>query len=115
MAYVAIWLSTDFKPPVINSTVIVTLLITGVISTALAYTGQTIIQKFTSPTRTAVIFAAEPVFGLVFALVIPNSKGITETLKLNTIVGCLLILLAIAISESKTFKNSNLGGIGNGN
>jgi drug/metabolite transporter (DMT)-like permease len=81
--------------------VIITLVITGVFGTALAYVGQNVVQRFTSPTRTALIFTAEPVFGAVFALIIPSSHGVTEALKFSTVLGCLLILGGMLISELK--------------
>lgn len=99
-----LWLGFDYKPFQFNSAIIVTLVITGVLGTAFAYAGQTIIQRFTSPTRTALIFTAEPVFGAFFALVIPNSLGMTEVLTINTIVGCLLILGGMLISEIRLEK-----------
>ncbi len=89
----------------LNATVVVTLLITGVFGTALAFAGQTIVQKYTSPTRTALILTAEPVFGALFALVIPNSQGITETLQTNVIIGCALIFSGMLMSEIKIGKN----------
>lgn len=99
--YSFVWIGVDFTPVRFNPTVVITLIITGVLGTALAYAGQTIVQRFTSPTRTALIFTAEPVFGAVFALIIPNSLGITETLQQNTIVGCILILSGMLVSEVK--------------
>jgi len=103
--YSAIWLAMDYKPVEINSTVIFTLLVTGVLGTALAFSVQTIVQKYTTPTHTALIITAEPVFGAVFALLIPNSAGMTETLKLGTVAGCLLILLGMLVSELKVIGN----------
>jgi drug/metabolite transporter (DMT)-like permease len=81
--------------------VVTTLLITGVLGTALAFTVQTLVQRMTSPTHTALILTAEPVFGAVFALLIPNSVGVTETLKMSTIAGCALILFGMLVCELK--------------
>ena len=58
--YSGLWVAIDYKPFVINTSVVITLLITGVLGTALAFAGQAIVQKFTSPTHTALIFTAEP-------------------------------------------------------
>ena len=63
-----------------NSTVIMILLVTGILGTALAFGGQVIAQKDTTPTHTALIFTAEPVFAAMFAMIIPNAEGKTETL-----------------------------------
>lgn len=100
-----VWVTVDYKPFIINSTVIVTLLITGLLGTALAFAGQTIVQRFTSPTHTALIISAEPVFGAFFALIIPNALGVTETLRINTTIGCILMLAGMLVSELKLGKN----------
>ncbi|MDF2524631.1 MAG: permease [Clostridiales bacterium] len=105
--YTTVWLGMDFKQFEINSTVIVTLIITGVFGTALAFAGQTAMQRFTSPTHTALILAAEPLFGALFAILIPNSQGVTENLKFNSILGCSLILIGMLISELKVGKRNN--------
>lgn len=99
LLYSGVWLFVDDKPVVFNTTIVVTLLITGVLGTALAFAGQTIVQRFTSPTHTALIFSAEPVFGAVFAALIPNAMGMTEAFKLHTVTGCILILSGMLISE----------------
>ncbi len=98
----AFWLTADGgKPLEINSTVIGILLFTGVLGTALAFGGQTIAQKDTTPTHTALILTAEPVFAAIFAMVIPNSQGVTEMPTLTKAIGCLLILFGMLISELK--------------
>jgi drug/metabolite transporter (DMT)-like permease len=84
-----------------DKTVVLTLLVTGLFGTALAFAGQTAVQRFTTPTRTALILTAEPVFGAFFATVIPGTNGLTETLKWNTILGCILILAGMLVSEFK--------------
>lgn len=103
----AVWLTIDFKPLVINGTVILILIITGVLGTALAFGGQTIAQKYTSPTHTALIFTAEPVFAALFAMIIPNALGQTETIGLAKAIGCVLILGGMLVSELNPFKQRN--------
>lgn len=96
------WLTADAGKPVeINSTVVVILLFTAVLGTALAFGGQTIAQKDTTPTHTALILTAEPVFAAIFAMVIPNVNGITEMPTLTKAIGCLLILSGMLVSELK--------------
>jgi drug/metabolite transporter (DMT)-like permease len=107
--YTGVWLFVDFKPVVWNTSVVITLLITGILGTALAFAGQTIVQRFTSPTHTALIFTAEPVFGAVFAALIPNVLGMTETFKLHTLIGCALILAGMLISEFMPGKREKSG------
>ena len=98
------WMYIDFKPFTINQNIVITILVTGVLGTALAYTGQTIVQKFTSPTRAALIFTLEPVFGVIFFILIPNSQSISEKIALHTLLGCVLILSGTLISELKLDK-----------
>lgn len=90
---------------VMNGRVILTILYTGALGTAFAFGVQTIAQKYTSPTRTALIITCEPVFGAIFALTIPDTAGKTETLTLSTAAGCLLILSGMLISEIR-FKRA---------
>jgi len=96
-----VWLFIDYEPVVVDTTVAFTLLITGALGTAFAYLVQTVAQKHTTPTHTALILTAEPVFGAFFAMIIPNSNGTVETLSLNTVIGCVLILAGTLISEMR--------------
>lgn len=96
-----VWLSFDFKQAVFNTASVSIILMTAVLGTALAFGGQTIAQKNTTPTHTALIFAAEPVFAAFFAMVIPNAEGRTELLGVSSAVGCILILTGMLIAELK--------------
>jgi len=93
------WLKEGIEPFAISRELVITLVITSILGTALAYVGQVIVQRFTSPTHTALIFTAEPVFGLIAALFIPDSNGVTETLTMRTVFGCILVLLGMLASE----------------
>lgn len=70
------------------------LLITAVFATALAFVAQSQFQKFTTPTRTALIFSTEPVFGAITAYLWAN-----ERLGGQAIIGCLLILAGMLMAE----------------
>ncbi len=96
-----VWMSIGFQQFEFNGTVILVLLITAVLGTALAFGGQTIAQKDTSPTHTALIFTAEPVFAALFAMIIPNMAGETESLGLTSAIGSALILAGMLVSELK--------------
>ncbi|NLV36985.1 MAG: DMT family transporter [Clostridiaceae bacterium] len=101
-ASTGLWLTVDAgKPLEINGTVIGIILFTAVLGSALAFGGQTIAQKHTTPTHTALILTAEPVFAVIFAMIIPNAEGITEMPSLSKVVGCLLILAGMLVSELK--------------
>jgi len=73
--------------------------VTGILATALALTVQAWAQRHTSYTRTAVIFAAEPVFAALTSFVV-----LGETLTGRGWLGGALILAGILIVELKPFS-----------
>ncbi len=68
---------------------------TGVMATSFAFWAQTMAQRLTSPTHTALIFATEPVFAAIFSFLF-----IGEQLLPRAILGCGLILAGMLVSES---------------
>ncbi len=85
------------KPVAIWSTnVLIAIVVTAVFATALAFALQTWGQKHTTPTRTAIIFALEPVFALVTAV------AFGEPLRWVAVFGGTLILVGILAVEVKT-------------
>jgi drug/metabolite transporter (DMT)-like permease len=74
--------------------VLFAILITGILATAVAFVLQTWAQQRTPPTRTALIFALEPVFALATAIVVSG-----ERLSLRASMGCVLILAGILFVE----------------
>jgi drug/metabolite transporter (DMT)-like permease len=87
----------------LKSEVITALLITSLFATALAFFAQTYFQSFTTPARVALIFAMEPVFAAITAFIVLN-----ERLGSKALIGCILILFGMILSELKytdfTFK-----------
>jgi drug/metabolite transporter (DMT)-like permease len=82
------------KPVAIWSTGVVSaIVLTAVFATALSFAVQTWGQKHTTPTRTALIFALEPVFALATAL------AFGEPLRWLAILGGALILTGILAVE----------------
>jgi drug/metabolite transporter (DMT)-like permease len=79
---------------VLNATVIHALIITALFATVFAFLIQNMAQEHTPPTRTAVIFAMEPVFAAVCSYVLIN-----EVFTVRKIVGCVLILAGMLITE----------------
>jgi drug/metabolite transporter (DMT)-like permease len=77
-----------------NTSVIVALFVTSVFATALAFFAQTGVQKFTTPTRVALIFAMEPVFAAI-----AGYYWADERLSYSAIAGCLLIFLGMLLAE----------------
>ncbi|MGG3841993.1 DMT family transporter [Anoxybacillus kestanbolensis] len=70
------------------------LLITALFATTIAFFIQTHFQKYTSPTRVALIFALEPVFAAFTAYIWNN-----ERLQHAALFGAGLILLGMVLSE----------------
>lgn len=87
-----------FEPPVARwtPTVLFGIVLTGVFATALAFALQTWAQQYTTPTRTALIFALEPVFAFATAVV---SGG--EAIKWSSLLGGALIIGGILLVELK--------------
>lgn len=96
-----VWMGTGFQQFEVNTTVIIVFAVTAILGTALAFGGQNIAQKDTTPTHTALIMTAEPVFAAIFAMIIPNMAGKTESLGIISAIGCVLILAGTIISEFK--------------
>ncbi len=86
-----------------NSNVIFAILLTSVFATALAFALQTWGQKYTTATRTALIFALEPVFALSTAVLVGH-----EPLTESAVVGGALILAGILAVELKPGARSEL-------
>jgi drug/metabolite transporter (DMT)-like permease len=70
------------------------LLVTGVFASALGYLAQAWAQRRTSATRTALIFALEPVFAGIFGYVLAGDR-----LGALGWAGCAVILGGIAVAE----------------
>ncbi|MFA5518014.1 MAG: DMT family transporter [Spirochaetota bacterium] len=90
-----------FEKPEIPTSSIVwkAIIITALFATVGAYLVQNIMQRFTSATRTALIFTGEPVFAGIFGYLL-----LGETLGRMAGLGCVLILSGMIISELKLFK-----------
>jgi drug/metabolite transporter (DMT)-like permease len=86
------------EPPHVtwNGQIVFALGLTSLFATALAFAFQTWGQQYTTPTRTALIFALEPVFALVTAVAVGG-----EALTLAALVGGAFILGSIVLVELK--------------
>jgi drug/metabolite transporter (DMT)-like permease len=84
----------EWKPVVIW-----TILITGLLCTAMAFTVQAWAQRYTSATRTALIYALEPVFAWATSWVI-----LGESLSGRAAAGAILILAGVLLVEMKPFQ-----------
>ncbi|KYK38310.1 MAG: hypothetical protein AYK18_07570 [Theionarchaea archaeon DG-70] len=88
---------------VINATVIEALIVTALFATVMAFLVQNMAQKYTPPTRTAVVFAVEPVFAAVCSFLL-----IHEVFTVRKIIGCVLILAGMLITELKKQSDSKV-------
>lgn len=70
------------------------LLITSILATAIAFTVQTAVQKYTTATHTALIFTAEPIFSAIFAYIFAG-----EIMTVQNSIGAVLILAGMLLSE----------------
>jgi drug/metabolite transporter (DMT)-like permease len=78
----------------LNPTVWIALLITSVFATSLAFWAQTHFQRYTTPTRVALIFATEPVFAAITGVLAAD-----ETLTTKMILGCVCIFIGMILAE----------------
>ncbi len=78
------------------------LAITSLFATALAFTVQSWAQRYSSPTRTAVIFSLEPVFAWGTSYLV-----VGEVLSRRGTVGALLILAGILLVELRWGKSAS--------
>ena len=82
-----------------NRQVVIAIAVTSLLATALAFTVQTWAQRYTTPTRTALIFALEPVFAWATSFVLTN-----EVLSRRAAIGALFILAGILLVELKPIR-----------
>jgi drug/metabolite transporter (DMT)-like permease len=88
------WIEKPFFHP--SPMLWLALLVSSLLSTALAFTVQTWAQQVTTATRAALIFALEPVVAWLFAFVI-----LGERLPPKAVLGAILILAGIVVAELK--------------
>lgn len=81
--------------------------ITAVLATVFAFLIQNYMQQFTTPTRTAIIFSMEPVFGALFAFLLLGERMTTRDWW-----GSFLVLAGMIAAEmpDKLTGNSSLSG-----
>jgi drug/metabolite transporter (DMT)-like permease len=93
------------EPPMIRWTpgVVLALIVTGLLATALAFSVQAWAQQHTTPTHTALIFALEPVFAWLTSFLLAG-----EILSPRATLGAALILAGILLVELKPFAARNV-------
>ena len=91
------WVETphvEWQPVVIWA-----IMITGLLATALAVTIQAWAMRYTTPTRSALIFALEPIFAWITSYYLTG-----ESLSGRAAAGALLILSGVILVEMKPFN-----------
>lgn len=91
------WIETPYVTW--TSAVWIALAVTSLLATALAFAVQSWAQQFTTPTRTALIFALEPVFAWLASFLIAG-----ELLTRRGAIGAALILAGIVMVELKPIR-----------
>ncbi len=78
------------------SELVMSLLYLGIASTMVGFLLQNIGQKYTEPSTAALLLSMESVFGVLFSVLM-----LGEVLSVRMAYGCILIFVAIIISETK--------------
>lgn len=90
-----------FEKPQLPSTTDswIAILALSILCSAVGFIGQTVAQKYTTPTRTGLIFSLEPVFAAFFA-----SIFVGEILSNKGYIGAGLVLFGVLVSEINVKK-----------
>lgn len=70
----------------------------GVICTAFCFIAQAVVQQYTSPTHTGLIFSLEPIFAAIFAIIF-----LGETLSTQLLIGGAFILIGNFVAQLEQF------------
>jgi drug/metabolite transporter (DMT)-like permease len=87
------------NPAALTPSILFAAVFTGVFATSVAFGLQTVAQRFTTSTHTALIFAAEPVFAGLFSFLLTG-----EVMGPRQLVGCGLILAGMLVAEIRSTK-----------
>lgn len=71
----------------------------GLICTAFCFIAQSVVQQYTSPTHTSLIFSLEPIFAAIFAMIF-----LGELLTIQLIIGGCFILFGNLVAQYEQFK-----------
>jgi drug/metabolite transporter (DMT)-like permease len=93
-----VWAGITERPITIPAAAWPSILFTASAATSFAFLAQTMVQRYTSATHTALIYSAEPVFGALFAWLV-----VGEALSPKEILGAVCILGGMVVSERASF------------
>lgn len=88
-----------------NGRVIFSLLYLGIFSTMIAYALQNICQKYVSSSLVALLLSFEAVFGVLFSVIFLH-----DVFTLRMILGCVLIFVAVLLSQVKLGEGRSVCG-----
>jgi drug/metabolite transporter (DMT)-like permease len=95
---------TSVTVSIFNEKLIFALFITSILATVVAFFIQTMMQKYTTPTKAAIMFTMEPVSAAFFSYFIGG-----ELLTFKQYFGAIMIIAAMIIAEVGTYyKNKNI-------
>lgn len=92
----SIFTGGEFGAIEMSSELLISMLYLGVLSSAVGFLLQTVGQKYLTPSTGALLIATESVFG-----VLASAIFLGERMTPRMIVGCVIILMAIVIAETK--------------
>jgi len=92
----SIFTGGEFSAIGMSSELLISMLYLGVLSSAVGFLLQTVSQKYLTPSTGALLISTESVFG-----VLASAIFLGEQMTPRMIVGCIIILLAIVIAETK--------------
>ena len=101
--FAALWGIDGFNMQGFRPAFIFGIVFMGVVNTSAAFVGQVVALKYTRPTMAGLIYALEPIFATMFAMVIPGADGTCETISLKTGLGVLAVLAGVAIALIDSF------------
>ena len=81
---------------------IISILYVSIFSSCIAYTLQIVGQKYTKPDVATLIMSLESVFALIGGVIF-----LSENLKYNEIIGCVIIFICVILSQISIKKNIN--------
>jgi drug/metabolite transporter (DMT)-like permease len=94
VAVISLFFEPSTWPDRWDGPLLFSLLVTGVLATTYALWVQTRMQRYTTPTRTAIVFTMEPVSAAIFGVWLGG-----ETLSLGQMIGGGLIVAAMLLAE----------------
>lgn len=101
--FVGLWGVFGFEITGFKTSFLFGIVFMGVVNTSAGFVGQVVALKYTLSTVAGLIYAMEPIFATIFALIIPGVNGQVETISMKTAFGALAVLTGVAIALIDSF------------